>query len=284
MEKSQIFEQHRTFLFAIAYRMLGSVMDAEDMVQETYLRYRADTAVVQTPKAYLATIITRLCLDQLKSARVQRESYIGEWLPEPLVTTTTPAQIIGDRDMISMAFLVLLESLTPVERAVFLLREVFDFEYAEIAAIVHKNEANCRQLFRRAKQYIVARRPRFDPPTATQTKLVNQFLSAVTTGEVGKMADLLADDVHWWSDGGGKIHAARRPIVGREAVVRFIVGLGRLLPTDIQADVVEANGQPAVRVLVEGVVYSVIVMTIRDQHITAFHAVVNPDKLRHLPS
>ena len=190
------FEAHRPLLFSIAYRMLGSVMEAEDMVQETYLRYiNSAPAAIESPKAFLSTITTRLCLDHLKSAKISREAYIGPWLPEPLPTGDTATNPLEKYDMISMAALVLLENLSPLERAVFLLRGVFDYSYAEIAAIVDKSEANCRQVYHRAKQYLHQHRPRFESSAADQEKLVAGFLQAVQAGDVEALTSLLAISV-----------------------------------------------------------------------------------------
>src|SRR5262245_28149088 len=184
-QKSEIFEIYRSLLFSIAYRMVSSVMEAEDIVQETYLRYQAIPGDnIQSPKAFLSRVTTRLCLDHLKSAKAQRETYVGSWLPEPLLTDKTTTTLINDHDMISMAFLVLLENLSPLERAVFLLREVFDYGYTEIAQIVEKSEANCRQYYHRAKQYLVQRRPRFEVVSTDQHKLIAEFLQAVQTGDL----------------------------------------------------------------------------------------------------
>ncbi|MEP7357416.1 MAG: sigma-70 family RNA polymerase sigma factor, partial [Anaerolineales bacterium] len=193
--------------------MLGSAMEAEDMVQEAYLRYqRADGQTLRSPRAFLTTVITRLCLDQLKSARARREEYPGTWLPEPLPTGSAPADVAVQRETISMAFLVLLESLSPIERAVFLLRDVFDYRYAEIAPIVGQSEATCRQHFHRAKQFLSQRRPRFDAAPGEERKLADGFLRAVTQGDVAGLTQLLAEDVVLFGDGGGKAPAVRQPL------------------------------------------------------------------------
>lgn len=283
------FETYRPLLFAIAYRMLGSVMEAEDMVQEAYLRYQAVTpADIQSPKAFLSTIITRLCLDHLKSARVQRETYIGPWLPEPVLTAEdhrvlgSPAARASAQDSISMAFLVLLESLTPAERAVFLLREVFDYEYSEIARIVDREETACRQLFSRAKKHITAHKPRFETSPEKHDQLLREFKQVVEVGEMTGLVNLLAEDVVWWSDGGGKANAARRPLHGREAVTRFITGLVRLRPADTTYTIIEVNGQAGILVRVDGQVYGVFTVETDDQHIIAVRAITNPDKLCHV--
>jgi RNA polymerase sigma-70 factor (ECF subfamily) len=283
------FETYRYLLFSIAYRMLGSVMEAEDMVQEAYLRYRATPLeTINAPKAFLCTIITRLCLDHLKSARVQRETYIGPWLPEPVLTggddefTLSPAAQVSAHESISMAFLVLLENLTPVERAVFLLREVFDYDYGEIAQIVDREESACRQLFSRAKKHISANRPRFEPTPEQHQAILTEFMHVVEAGDLDGIMNLLADDVAWWSDGGGKVKSATRPLQGRGRVHQFISGLIRLRPPETTHEQVEINGQGAIVVRVAGDLYAVFNIETDHQRVTRVRAVTNPDKLRHL--
>lgn len=275
----ETFESYRSLLFSIAYRMLGSVMEAEDMVQETYVRYSAvPPDDIRTLKPFLTTIITRLCLDQLKSAQATRETYIGEWLPEPLMTDGM--SIVGDRESISMAFLVLLESLTPVERAVFLLREVFEYDYREIASIVGKDEAACRQSFRRAKQHVAEHRPRFRPSREDQHRMLSNFLQACAEGEVQNFVSLLAQDVTWWSDGGGKVRAALRPVYGLAAVSRLLVGLVKRTPDDFGMDIAEVNGQMALVFRVNGAIYGTLMMDGDGERIHTFRYIVNPDKLK----
>lgn len=279
------FTQYRAYVFSIAYRMLGSVMDAEDMVQETFLHWRkVDPAEVQSPKSYLATIVTRLCIDHLRSARVQRETYIGPWLPEPLVTETGPSAegMTTLSDSLSTAFLVLLESLTPTERAAFLLREVFAYEYAEVADIIGKSEANVRQIVRRARQHIQDRRPRFEPSSTDQMALHEQFMQACANGDMTGLMALLADDVVQYSDGGGKVHAARKPVAGAEKVARFLLGITRQAPEGSSIEVGQANGQPALFVYVVGVIFGVMTLEVENGRIQNIYNVVNPDKLRHL--
>src|SRR5438067_4431384 len=222
------FESYRPNLFAIAYRMLGSAMDAEDMVQETYLRYQTTPAEpIRSLKAYLTTIIIRLCMDQLQLARRKREVYVGPWLPEPILTTTTsasgdPEERVDREESISLAFLVLLEQLQPFERAVFLLREVFEYDYAEIAAMLGKSEAACRRSFSRAKLHLREHRPRFPASRETHRQLLSGYYQAVEAGETTALMNLLSENVILWADGGGKVkQAALRPIRGRDAVARF---------------------------------------------------------------
>lgn len=283
------FEEHRPLMFGIAYRMLGSAMEAEDVVQDAWLRWRtAERATIDSPKAYLTTIVTRLCLDQLKSARVQRETYIGPWLPEPVATGANAAPLaaptaeLGSYESISMAFLVILESLSPVERAVFLLREVFEYDYAEIARIVKHEEAACRQSFSRARKHIAARRPRYAPSPQDHRKVVDRFLAAVEAGDVGGLVEVMAEDVVWWSDGGGKVSAARHPIHGRDHVLRLLVGLARLRPSGTTHKLVEVNGRSALVIYVDGAIYAVFNFDTDGERIRAVHAVVNPDKLAHV--
>lgn len=283
------FEQYRHLLFAIAYRMLGSVMEAEDMVQEAYLRYQAvPPDSIQSHKAFLTTIITRLCLDHLKSARAQRETYVGPWLPEPVLTAgdgaylTTPAARAIEHETISVAFLVLLENLSPLERAVFLLREVFDYEYPEIAAIVKREEAACRQLYSRAKKHITDHRPRFEPSRESHQRILVEFMRAVEAGEVDGLVNLLAEDVTWTADGGGKVTAAARPLRGRAIVMRLLAGLIRMRPATTTYEIAEVNGQAALMIRVDGRIFSVFTLETDGQRIITVRAVVNPDKLAHL--
>jgi RNA polymerase sigma-70 factor, ECF subfamily len=279
----QTFESYRPLLFSIAYRMLGSVMEAEDVVQESFLRFTtSDVDRVESPKAYLTTIVTRLCLDQLKSARIQREQYVGPWLPEPLLTAEGPAQVVDQRETITMAFLVLLESLSPVERAVFLLREVFDYDYAEIARITEKSETNCRQIYSRAKKVLVERRTRFESSPDLQQKLVQGFLQAVDSGDVQGLTHVLAEDARWWSDGGGKVSAALHPLRGREAIIRFLLGMSRRRPADLRVEITESNSEPSLLLYAGDALFGVWTFTIVDEKITEIRAVVNPDKLHHL--
>lgn len=282
--KAQRFEQYRGLLFSIAYRMLGSVMEAEDMVQETYLRYeKVPDAGIQSVKAYLTKIVVHLCLDQRKSAKTQRENYVGTWLPEPLLTDESPDMLVGEHESISIAFLVLLENLSPLERAIFLLRDVFDYSYAEIAPMVDKSEANCRQYYRKAKQFLVERRPRFNPPSDEQKKLVENFLQAMLTGDVDGLTQMLKEDVAFYGDGGGKVMAVRQPLNGREAVQRFLLlGIFKLLPPGVRLEVVEVNGSPAILLWGNDHPYFVMTFSIIDNQIQAIRNILNPDKLGHI--
>lgn len=279
------FEKHRNYLFAIAYRMLGSVSDAEDMIQEAYLRFQQiDEAQVKSPKSYLSTIVTRLCLDHLKSARVQREQYIGPWLPEPLLVTSDsePAQITERLDSISFAFLMLLEKLTPNERAVFLLREVFNYGYDEIAAIIGQKEATCRQYFSRAKKHLADNRPRFEIQTEAHTEIMTQFLTSCQTGDLHGLEQLLAEDVISFNDGGGKVVAATRPVFGRNRVARLWIGIAKKAPTNFKAEMTLINGKQGLIGRVNGEIVFTMVMDIQGGHIKQIWTVRNPDKLKHL--
>jgi RNA polymerase sigma-70 factor (ECF subfamily) len=279
------FETHRPYLFAIAYRMLGSVSEAEDMVQETYLRFRqVDEAQVASPKAYLSTIVTRLCLNYLNSAPVQREHYPGPWLPEPLLITSDnePAQTTERLDSISMAFLVLLEKLTPYERAVFLLREVFNYDYEEIAAIVGKEAATCRQYFSRAKKHLTDHRPRFEVQTEAHTEITTRFLAACQTGDLAGLEQLLAEEVVCVTDGGGKVGAPTRPIIGRNQVARFLIAVAKQVPAGFRAELALINGEPGIVGRVNDEITGTAVLDIQNGHIQQIWTVHNPDKLKHL--
>jgi RNA polymerase sigma-70 factor (ECF subfamily) len=276
------FETYRPLLFSIAYRMLGSASEAEDMVQETYLRLRlAQDGQIRSLKSYLTTIITRLCLDELKSARVQREQYIGPWLPEPLLTDDAGATL-EERETVSMAFLVLLEALTPPERAVFLLHKVFDYPYEEIGAMIGKNPAACRQAFHRAQQHLAAHERRFAPSLETQRELVGRFLLAAQSGDVQALTDALAQDVVVWSDGGGKVSAALRPVLGQERVLRFVQGLLRKSLADLTISVETINGAPAVLFWTGGTLFMVSSFRLANGQIQEIYGILNPDKLAYL--
>ena len=281
----ETFETYRPLLFSIAYLMLGSVMEAEDMVQESFIRWQsADTSTVTNPKAYLSSIVTRLCLDKLKSAQTQREQYIGEWLPEPyLVSNDTPSEMSELADSLSIAFLHMLERLSPVERAILLLRDVFAYEYSEIATIVDKSEAACRQALRRARQHVAADRPRFDTSQDEQAMLLMQFNQACLTGNMEQLLTTLADDIVSYSDGGGKVNAARKPIIGSDKVARFLFGLMKLQTDSMTTQFSMANNMPALIIYENGSPYAVMFYHIEGGKIQRIYNVVNPDKLAHLP-
>jgi RNA polymerase sigma-70 factor (ECF subfamily) len=285
----ETFESYRSYLFAVAYRMLGSATDAEDAVQETYLRYqRAAPPAIQSLKAYLTTIITHHCMDQLQLARRKRELYVGPWLPEPIRTadsreTTDPANRVEAQESISLAFLVLLEQLQPFERAVFLLREVFDYEFAEIAAMLDKSEAASRRSFSRAKLHLRRHRPRFPPSPQTHRALLNAYVQAVETGEMATLTSLLAETVTLWADGGGKARtAALHPIHGRDAVARISLGSRRFWPENYQAALEEINGEAALVVRAAGHAFAVLTVEVEQGQIATIRIIVNPEKLARL--
>lgn len=280
------FNQYRPLLFGIAYRMLGSAMDAEDIVQETFLRWQqASDDEIRSPKAYLSTIVTRLSIDHLRAAQTQREEYIGPWLPEPLLTTedATIAETLELAESLSMAFLVVLESLAPIERATFLLREVFGYEYGEIAHIVGKSEINCRQIARRAKEHIATKRPRFDATREQQEEVTQRFVLACAGGDMQALLAVLAPDVVLKADGGGKVSAARKPIYGAEKVARALLGLLKLLPPDLRVELAQVNAQPAIIGYSAGKPFYVTVLDIADGRVQGIYNVLNPDKLARLP-
>ncbi|HJT57309.1 MAG TPA: RNA polymerase sigma-70 factor [Ktedonobacteraceae bacterium] len=283
------FESYRSYLFAIAYRMLGSAMDAEDMVQETYLRYQGTPPeTIHSLKAFLTTIITRLCMDQLQLARRKRELYVGPWLPEPVLTSipaeaTDPQERVDTEESISLAFLLLLEKLQPFERAVFLLREVFEYGFAEIASILGKSEAACRRSFSRAKQRLSQHRPRFSSSPQAHRQLLSSYMQAVQTGEMSALEHVLAEDVTLWADAGGKVkQAALRPISGRDAVARFSIGTRRFLPETYQVEIAEINGQPAVVFRSDGKAFLVLAIEVEGGRIQTVRLMANPEKLLHI--
>ncbi|HSL67161.1 MAG TPA: RNA polymerase sigma-70 factor, partial [Actinomycetota bacterium] len=285
-----LYEELRPYMFAIAYRMVGSVSDAEDIVQEAFLRFHRATSegdVVESPKAYLSAVTTRLGIDHLRSARVRRERYVGQWLPEPLLTDEAPdvSQHAETADSLSLAFLVLLESLSPVERAVFLLREVFGYGYDEIARVVDKSEDNCRQIAVRARRQVDAKKPRFEASRQRKEELARRFFAAAAEGDAEGLLGLLAADVVAYGDGGGKGPAFPRPVFGRDRVARLLASFrGRadeLRVTSLQPAAI--NGQPgAVFLDPEGHPIVVVSLDIADDQVQAIRAVSNPDKLTHL--
>jgi RNA polymerase sigma-70 factor, ECF subfamily len=287
VSRAEVFDRNRPLLFSIAYRMMGSVMEAEDAVQEAYLRWqRASGHEVRSPSAYLSKVVTRLCIDRLRSARVRREQYVGPWLPEPVLGEQ--AQEIGGEadleDTLSMAFLVLLESLTPVERAVFLLREVFDYEYAEIASLVEKSETNCRQISRRARESVAARRPHFESSPQQEERLMEGFLQASLSGDMETLLELLSEDVTLYSDGGGKTRAALRPVHGADNVARFLTGTLRNIPPGFAVRRTRVNGRPGlVGYFGDGSPQSVVSLEVDEGGIGAIRLVVNPEKLGNVP-
>jgi RNA polymerase sigma-70 factor (ECF subfamily) len=276
------FQRERAYLFSIAYRLLGSVTDAEDVLQEAYLRWDRVQAEdnIHSVRAFLATIVVRLCMDQLRSARARREVYVGPWLPEPLLTSGRAdlTETVVLRESLSFAFLLMLEKLSPLERAVFVLREVFDYDYSEIAPIVGKSDANCRQAFHRARQRLADDQSRFEPSRKQQQQLTEEFLHATASGDVQGLLRLLAEDVTSISDGGGKAAAGRRPIHSADRVARGFLGNLQKLPAD-RAWIDEVNGQPAIVATRGGRPYGVVLLDVRDGRIQTLYSVANPDKL-----
>ena len=282
------FESYRPYLFSIAYRMLGSAMDAEDMVQETYMRYQSTPKDdIRSLKAYLSTILIRLCMDQLQLARRKREQYVGPWLPEPILTADTaevvdPQERVDKHESISLAFLVLLEQLQPFERAVFLMREVFDYDFAEIATMLGKSEAACRRSFSRAKLHLREHRPRFGASAETHRQLLSGYFQAVETGEMTPLMNLLSENVTLWADGGGKVKgAATRPLTGREAVARFSVGARKRFvpPAGAHEEMAVVNGETALVIRVGAQAVFVLSIEVEQGRIQAIRIIANPEKL-----
>lgn len=290
MTEPDSFETLRPHMFGVAYRMLGSVSDAEDIVQEAFLRYRGaarDGAEIGSLRAYLSAIVTRLAIDHLRSARVRRETYLGMWLPEPLLTdgaqsdASTAAEMT---DSLSMAFLLLLERLGPVERAAFLLHDVFGYGYDEVARIIAKNEANCRQIVARARQRIQADRPRYETTPEHRDRLAAQFFAAISSGDLAGLVQLLAEDAVIYGDGGGKVPQLSRPVAGRVQLARLLAGWGRQMrQIGIEFRLRRVNGQPGAVVVDEaGHCVGVFTLDVEQGSVRVVRSVINPDKLRHL--
>ena len=275
------FARHRSLLFTVAYEMLGSASDAEDVVQETWLRWaNVDHAVVRDPRAYLVRIVTRQALNRLRSLARRREEYVGEWLPEPLMTGPDVAADVELAESVSIAMLTVLETLAPAERAVFLLREVFETSYDEIAETVGKSPAAVRQIAHRAREHVAARRPRMPVSTAEQQEVVDRFLAAIRHGDLQGLLDVLAPDVVAVADGGGFVAAARRPIEGAERVAGFLVAGARTAGFEVKA--VWLNGSPGVRIEIGGELYAAASLSVENGRITRVYAIANPHKLARL--
>jgi RNA polymerase sigma-70 factor (TIGR02957 family) len=275
------FALHRSLLFTVAYEMLGSASDAEDVVQETWLRWAdVDHAAVRDPRAYLVRIVTRQALNRLRSLSRRREDYIGEWLPEPLLTSPDVACDLELAESVSIAMLTVLETLGPVERAVFVLREVFETPYDEIAAAVGKSPAAVRQIAHRARDHVAARRPRMPVSTTEQQEVVDRFLAAIRHGDLQGLLDVLAPDVVVVSDGGGLVAAARRPIEGAERVAGLLISVARLADFEVKA--VWLNGSPGGRIDIGGEVNTAVSLAVENGRITRIYAIRNPHKLARL--
>jgi RNA polymerase sigma-70 factor (ECF subfamily) len=287
MTTADLYGELRPRAFAIAYQMLGSVSEAEDVVQEAFLRMHQTlqrNEPITSPRAYIATVVTRVAIDQLRSARARRERYVGEWLPEPVVTDPTPAEHAETADSLSLAFLVLLESLSPQQRAAFLLREVFEYPYAEVAEIVGTDVDSARHLVARARNHLRERRPRYYASRRQREELAQRFFAAAEQGDVQALEALLAQDVALHGDGGGKAPALARPINGRARVARVLsAGMSALPRLGVRIQLTEVNGQPGVMAFdAQDRLVGVIGLGIVDGQIHTIHSIVNPDKLRHL--
>lgn len=279
---TDVFAAHRSLLFTVAYEMLGSAADAEDVVQETWLRWAdVDHAEVRDPRAYLVRIVTRLALNQLRTIARRREEYVGEWLPEPLLTSPDVAEDVELAESVSIALLTVLETLAPTERAVFVLREVFDTPYEQIAAAVDKTPAAVRQIAHRARQHVAASRPRMEVSRAEQQVVVERFMAALQTGDQQSLLDVLAPDVVLVTDGGGVVPAARRPIEGADQVLAFLTGAARST-TDFEVSVVWINGAPSARVDIDGKLNTAVSLVFEQGRISRIYAIRNPHKLGHL--
>ncbi|GAA4574993.1 RNA polymerase sigma-70 factor [Planotetraspora kaengkrachanensis] len=279
---AEVFDEYRQLLLGLAYRLLGSMWDAEDVVQDAFVRWiRTDLSEIREPRSFLVTIVSRLALDQLRSARATRETYTGPWLPEPVDGQAFgPLDTAELRDTLSYATLHLMERLSPPERAVFVLREAFDLPYDDIAEIVGSSAATCRQWHHRAAGRLAGDRERFHPSAADHEELLGRFLAAAQSGDLATLTDLLAEDVVAYNDGGGKVRAALRPIIGRAKVVAFVAGLLSRYPVE-ETRSVEANGEPAIWTVVGGQ-RQLVTVDVRGGRIHAIYAVLNPDKLSHL--
>jgi RNA polymerase sigma-70 factor (ECF subfamily) len=287
----QAFHQHRNLLFSVAYRILGTAVDSEDAVQDTWIKWSAaDRSQVADPKAYLARIVSNVALERLRSTRHRRETYAGPWLPEPILTSRDTADSVTDAESVSMAMLVVLETLSPLERAVFVLREVFDFSHAEIAEAVERSEAAVRQAAHRARAHVQARRPRFTADRSRQREVTERFFAAATGGDVNALMELLSPDVTLWTDGGGKVRQAMRPIVGAQTVATWFAAIGTVTyqgvePADMNARLVEINGGPGLMFSGLGRVIATVTFDFdTGGRITAVHNVANPDKLQAIAS
>jgi len=281
------FTRNRPLLWSIAYRMLGSWADAEDVVQEAFVRWQRTTdQEIASPRSFLVTAVSRLCINQLQSARARREEYTGQWLPEPVPTGDTgdPDAALRVDESLSTAFLVLLEKLTPAERAVFLLREVFEYDYDEIADIIGQTATNCRQILRRARQHVADCRPRFISSPEERSGLAQRFVEASRHGDMRGLLALLSEDVVFYSDGGGKAAAVPHPVGGADAVARLLVNAQRkFVPTGVEIRIFPLNGQPGVIAYFAGRPTSAVTFGVADGRIAAIYLVTNPEKLRALP-
>ena len=278
-DSTDVFETERARLFGIAYRMLGTPADADDIVQEAWLRWQRATGI-DRPAAWLTTVTTRLAIDRLRSAQHRRETYVGPWLPEPLLTDDQdPAHLVELNESLTLGFLHVLDRLDPVDRAVFLLHDVFDMSYEHVAEVVEKTQANCRQIAKRARERVQRERPPIDLDPRRRQELLDAFLAAVLSGDAAALEPLLADDVVHLSDGGPNRRAARHPIVGPLKVARFFTGLAKRMPPDqLTIESVTLNGQPGLVVSI-GVPIILMEFEFSGERVSRIHAILNPDKL-----
>lgn len=286
MEHHEIFEEHRSLLFSIAYRMLGSACEAEDIVQDTFVRWLG-TAVgeVASPKSFLSAATVRLSIDQLRKAKVRRATYIGPWLPEPLVSSLEePGAQLYRSESLSLAFLALLERLSPPERAVFVLREVFEYDYSEIAALLGRSEAGCRQLLRRARVSLGSSQVRYQVPPDEQAQLAGQFFQALASGDLRGLEALLAQEVEFASDGGGRVNAARKRVSGQDKVARLLMGLARKQPERLETFPVWVNGRLGVASFLDQKPFAVLTLEAVNGKIQSIQFVLNPEKLAAVPA
>ena len=287
---NDVFSSHRPLLFSIAYRMLGSASDAEDVLQDAWLRYSdVDPSTIRSPKALATTIVTRLCLDRLKSARATREEYVGPWLPEPVLTSEveSAATRLQRAESVTLAFLVLLEKLSPEERAVFLLKDIFEYDHSEVAEMLGLTVENSRQLLHRAKARLAEPRQRLSGTPESRRAVAERFARAFSSGDGSELGRLLAADVGIWSDGGGKASAARRPVLGRDRVLQFLLGLHRTeleraKMRDVVLRIEDVNSEPALIIRVGARLESIFVFSIEGDTVSAIRVVRNPDKLAHI--
>lgn len=281
------FDRHRSLLFSVAYRMLGTKTDAEDVLQDAFIRWiGARDEEIRNPRAFLVTIVTRLCLNSLRSVRVKREQYVGQWLPEPIVTdeTADPFGALRVDESLSMALLVLLERLNPLERAVFILHEVFDFSYREIADALGQSDANCRQLMHRAREHVGVMRRRFETTKEEHKALLERFVAATRTGDMNGLLAMLSVSAELRSDGGGKANAVPNIVKGAEKVARGVVGgMARFVPREVVSFTTSINGQPGIIAYLDDQPFSAVILDVRSGLIQTIFVITNPDKLKHLP-
>ncbi|MFN8575271.1 MAG: RNA polymerase sigma-70 factor [Candidatus Sericytochromatia bacterium] len=285
MNHLELFNKYKNILFNVAYRMLSSVMDSEDILQETYLKWQSiNLEEIKSHKSYLITIVTRLCIDYLNSSKNKREEYIGIYLPEPLITDNyeAPEYIIEKKESVSTAFLLLMEKLSPYERAVFILHELFDYSYLEISKIIEKSETNCRQILHRANEHISKDKKRFNTTKEQQINIITKFFDACNKADLEGLINLLSNEIVLVSDGGGKAIAVKYPLVGAEKVAKFFIGLRQKSPSDYNIKIREINNNIAFIGYSNNKIINVVVLEINDNLVSSFYIIVNPDKLNNI--